>query len=183
MPGAFVTNITASPMRFTTFAPAAAITSPVVASNRSSITASCVRLELLPQTRCSPRGRRTRPRAARRSAPRSARRRRCSAGRSPGGDAGASSRARRRCAGTRRRRSPGTCARRRRTRCCSASGASMFERSNATSASATRPTASPIVRISCRTCSCGDERREQPEEAEHLDVLRRRSGVRTDADR
>ena len=40
MPGAFVTNITASPMRLATFAPAAAITSPVVASKRASIAAS-----------------------------------------------------------------------------------------------------------------------------------------------
>ena len=39
-PGAFVTNITASPIRFATLAPAAAMTSPVVASKRVSIAAS-----------------------------------------------------------------------------------------------------------------------------------------------
>ena len=46
MPGALVTNITASPMRFTTFAPAAATTSPVVASNRSSIDPELLGIEL-----------------------------------------------------------------------------------------------------------------------------------------
>ena len=40
MPGALVTNITASPMRLATLAPDAAITSPVVASKRASIDAS-----------------------------------------------------------------------------------------------------------------------------------------------
>ena len=40
--------------------------------------------------------------------------------------------------------------RRRRTAASATSGASMFERSSATSASATRPTASPSVRTSCK---------------------------------
>ena len=49
-PGALVTNITASPMRLATLAPAAAITSPVVASKRGQHRRELRRVELVRQS-------------------------------------------------------------------------------------------------------------------------------------
>ena len=152
MPGAFVTNITASPMRLTTFAPAAAITSPVVASNR---------VEHRPRARdgssscdspCSRRGRRS-PTASCDDvrASTSARRRRCSAGRSPASwwrcnvsitSAIAREQLRRRRRGSVRATSTNCCSRERAApRRSSAAARSRLRRS--------APIASPIVRTSC----------------------------------